>query len=205
MTTDGGHSWSRSPLPVTTATATSSAEPGDASQLSCSSASDCSVFADSTFTDTVVGVSQLPSHCPTDGCVLRDKVTWQPQLASTSDGGHTWQVHTGPAVYLGSYTWNYTPGEAGAAARSSGTTGAEGFDLSCPGAAECWLSTPFGQTGTGADDRRRVSLVQATADRQGRLLTGQLPRARPVRGSGRSHGHGLGPPDARLWPLRTRL
>ena len=147
VTTDGGHSWSRSSLPVTTSTPTSSAEPGDASQLSCSSTSDCSVFADSTFTDTVVGVSKLPSHCPADGCVLRDRVTWQPELASTSDGGHTWQVHSGPAVYLGSYTWNYTPGEPGAAARSSGTTGAEGFDLSCPRAAECWLSTPFGQLG----------------------------------------------------------
>ena len=56
-------------------------------------------------------------------------------------------MHTAPAVYLGSYTWNYTPGEPGAAARSSGTTGAEGFDLSCPGAADCWLSTPFEQLG----------------------------------------------------------
>ncbi len=147
VTTDGGHSWPRSSLPVTTATATSSAEPGDTSQLSCSSTSDCSVFADSTFTDTVVGTSKLPSHCPADGCVLRDRVTWQPQLASTLDGGHVWQVHSGPAVYLGSYTWNYTPGEPGASARSSGSTGAEGFDLSCPGAADCWLSTPFGQLG----------------------------------------------------------
>ncbi len=147
VTTDGGRSWSRSLLPVTTATPTSSAEPGNASQLSCATTSNCSVFADSTFTDTVIGISKLPSHCSADGCVVRDRVTWQPQLASTSDGGHVWQVHTGPAIYLGSYTWNYTPGEAGAAARSSGTTGAEGFDLSCPVAAECWLSTPFGQLG----------------------------------------------------------
>ena len=79
VTTDGGHSWSHSSLPVTTATPTSSAEPGDASQLSCASTSDCSVFADSTFTDTVVGVSKLPSHCPADGCVLRD----QRDLATT--------------------------------------------------------------------------------------------------------------------------
>ena len=109
--------------------------------------SDCSVFADSTFTDTLVGATELPSRCPPGGCVLRDRVTWKPELASTADGGHIWQVHTGPAVYLDSYTWNYTPGEPGAAARSSGTFGAEGFDLSCPGAADCWLSTPFGQLG----------------------------------------------------------
>jgi photosystem II stability/assembly factor-like uncharacterized protein len=146
VTVDGGHSWSLSSLPLSTSTP-SSGGPPDASQLACASSSTCSVFADSTFTDTVVGVSKLPSHCPTDGCVLRDKVTWQADLASTSDGGHTWQMRTAPAVYLGSYSWNYTPGEAGAAARSSGATGAEGFDLSCPGAADCWLSTPFGQLG----------------------------------------------------------
>ena len=147
VTTDGGHSWTRTSLPVTTATPTSSAEPGDASQLSCASTTNCTVFADSTFTDAVLGVSKLPSQCPPDGCVLRDQVTWQPQVASTADGGHVWRVHSAPAVYLGSYTWNYTPGEPGAAARSSGTTGAEGFDLSCPGRGDCWLSTPFGQLG----------------------------------------------------------
>ena len=169
VTTDGGRSWSQSSLPVTTATPTSSAEPGDASQLSCSSTSDCSIFADSTFTDTVLGVSQLPSHCPVDGCVLRDKVTWQPELASTSDGGHVWQVHTGPAVYLGSYTWNYTPGEPGAAARSSGTTGAEGFDLSCPRAEKCWLSTPL-ECRAGANDRRGVCWFrQPLSDKDGFL------------------------------------
>jgi photosystem II stability/assembly factor-like uncharacterized protein len=147
VTTDGGHSWSRSSLPVTTRSPSPSVEPADASQLSCASTSNCSVVADSTFFDRVQDVSKLPSHCPPDGCVLRDRVTWQPELASTSDGGRVWQVHTGAAVYLGSYTWTYSPGEPGVAARSSGTTGAEGFDLSCPGAGGCWLSTPFGQLG----------------------------------------------------------
>ena len=147
VTTDGGHSWSRSSLPVTTASPTPSVGPPDASQLSCASTTSCSVFADSTFTDRVLGVSKLPSYCPPDGCVLRESVTWQPELASTSDGGREWQAHTAPAAYLGTYTWNYTPGEPGAAARSSGTTGADGFDLSCPGAADCWLSTPFEQLG----------------------------------------------------------
>ena len=197
VTTDGGHRWSRSSLPVTTATATSSAEPGDASQLSCSSTSDCSVFADSTFTDTLVGATELPSRCPPDGCVLRDRVTWQPELTSTADGGHTWQVHTGPAVYLGSYTWNYTPGEPGAAARSSGTTGAEGFDLSCPEAADCWLSTPFGQLGlVQTTDGGSHWSTQPLTDKDGFLQVSCLERARCV---------ALGAPTATVLDHQTPL
>ena len=94
-------------------------------------------------------------------------------------------MHTGPAVYLGSYTWNYTPGEPGAAARSSGTTGAEGFDLSCPGAADCWLSTPFAQLGlVQTTDGGSHWSRQPLTDKDG-FLQVSWRRARPVRGSGR--------------------
>jgi hypothetical protein len=157
---------------------TSSAGPGDTSRRSCASRSNCSLFADSTFFDTVLGVAKLPSHCPTDGCVLGEMVTWQPEVASTSDGGQDWDVHTAPGDYVGSYSWNCRPGEPGVSAPRAAPTGADGLDRSCVGAGDYWLSTPFGQLGPVQTTERWFSLVQATYNR-GRLPA--VSRPEPIR------------------------
>ena len=50
--------------------------------------------------------------------MLHEKATWQPDVATTADGGRHWQVQTGTSFYLGSFTWNYTPGQPGYQARA---------------------------------------------------------------------------------------
>ena len=122
-------------------------EPGDLSLLACSDTANCLLFGGSTVTYSLLGLPSLPRHCPPDGCVLHEKATWQPDVASTADGGRAWQMQTGASLYLGSFTWNYTPGEPGYPARV--TSAAAGpdlgvYDLSCPSAGDCWLSTPYG-------------------------------------------------------------
>ena len=70
--------------------------------------------------------------------MLHEKATWQPDVATTADGGRHWQVQTGTSLYLGSFTWNYTPGQPGYQARAiSAAAGPDlgVYDLSCPSAA----------------------------------------------------------------------
>jgi photosystem II stability/assembly factor-like uncharacterized protein len=146
LTTDGGRSWSRSPLPSGSSTPLAPTEPGDLSLLACSDRENCLLFGGNTVTYSLQGDPSLPRHCPPDGCVLHEQATWHPDVASTADGGHSWQVQTGTSLALGSFTWDYTPGEPGYPARAiSAAAGPDlgVYDLSCPSAGHCWLSTPY--------------------------------------------------------------
>ena len=118
LTTDSGHSWSRSPLPGGENTPLAPTEPGDLSLLACSDPANCLLFSGNTVTYSLLGLTSLPRNCPADGCVLHEKATWQPDVATTTDGGRHWQVQTGTSLYLGSFTWNYTPGQPGYQARA---------------------------------------------------------------------------------------
>ena len=129
LTTDGGRSWSSSPLPGGASTPLAPTEPGDLSLLACSDRANCLLFGGSTVTYSLVGLPSLPRHCPPDGCVLREKATWQPDVASTADGGRGWQMHGATSFYLGSFSWNYTPGEPGYLARA--TSAAAGPTSAC--------------------------------------------------------------------------
>ena len=60
---------------------------------------------------------------------VHEKATWQPDVATTADGGRAWQMQTGTSLYLGSFTWNYTPGEPGYPARA--TSAAAGPTSAC--------------------------------------------------------------------------
>ncbi len=147
LTTDGGRNWSRSPLPGTTTSPLVPTEPGDLSLLECSGPADCFLFGGSTVTYSLLGVPSLPHSCPADGCTLLERATWQPDVATTTDGGRSWKSQTGTSLYLGSFAWNYTPGEPGYPARAiSAAAGPDlaTYDLSCPSAGDCWLSTPYG-------------------------------------------------------------
>ena len=118
LTTDGGRTWSRSPLPGGANTPLVPTEPGDLSLLACSDPANCLLFGGNTVTYSLVGLPSLPRHCPPDGCVLHEKATWHPDVATTADGGRRWQMRTGTSLYLGGFTWNYTPGEPGYPARA---------------------------------------------------------------------------------------
>ena len=173
LTTDGGRSWSRSPLPGGASTPLAPTEPGDLSLLACSDPANCLLFGGSTVTYSLLGLPSLPRHCPPDGCVLHEKATWQPDVASTADGGRAWQMQTGTSLYLGSFAWNYTPGEPGYLARATSAAARPDlgtYDLSCPSAGDCWLSTPYGgfallQTTDGGSHWAR----QPISDKQGLL------------------------------------
>ena len=105
--------------------------------------------------------------------MLHEKATWQPDVASTTDGGRGWQLHAGTSFYLGSFTWDYTPGEPGYPARV--TSAAAGpdlgtYDLSCPSAGDCWLSgeCAIGLLGT-TDGGAHWSKQPISDDKQGLL------------------------------------
>ena len=110
LTTDGGRTWSRSPLPGGATSPLAPTGPGDLSLLACSDTANCLLFGGNTVTYSLLGLPSLPRHCPPDGCLVREKATWQPDVASTANGGRAWQTQTGTGLYLGSFTWNYTPG-----------------------------------------------------------------------------------------------
>ena len=146
VTTNSGRVWSRSPLPGTASSLLAPEGLGDKGLLSCADASNCLVFGGSTIDFEVQGA--VPSHCPLGGCVLDEKVTWHAQVASTSDGGQTWQVHILPAIYIGSYR-EIDAGQPGDSTHSSYPSPAEGpefapSDLSCPQAGDCWLASQIG-------------------------------------------------------------
>ena len=173
LTTDGGRSWSRSPLPGSATSPLVPREPGDLSLLACSDPANCLLFGGSTVTYSLLGLPRLPRNCPADGCVLHEKATWQPDVASTADGGRRWQMQTEASLYLGSFTWNYTPGEPGYQARAiSAAAGPDlaVYDLSCPSAGDCWLSTPYGAFGLlQTADSGSHWARQPVSDKQGLL------------------------------------
>ena len=92
VTTDSGRSWSRSPLPGGAATPLAPTDPGDLSLLSCSDDSNCVLFGGVTVTYSLQGLQRLPRQCPPDGCVLHEEATWQPDVASTANGGRDWHA-----------------------------------------------------------------------------------------------------------------
>ena len=130
-------------MPGGAATPLAPTDPGDLSLLSCSDDSNCVLFGGVTVTYWLQGLQRLPRQCPPDGCVLHEEATWQPDVASTADGGRDWHVSAPTNLDLGSFRWNYTPGEPGYPSRV--TVAAAGpnlgtYDLSCTSARDCWLS-----------------------------------------------------------------
>ena len=185
VTTDGGHNWTPSRVPGIAPTLSPSGEPGTITAISCASSSSCVVFGSSTYTESLESAAQLPRRCPPDGCLLRDAVNWQATVASTSDGGRRWRIHRVAPVYIGSYTWDYTPGQPDARARYSINTGATGFDLSCPQADDCWLSGPFGLLHSADDGsnwyraaiNHKSGLAQVSCPQPGQCIALGLPNS----------------------------
>ena len=165
----------------------------------------CLLFGGSTVTYSLLGLPSLPRHCPADGCVLHEKATWQPDVATTADGGRSWQVQTGTSLYLGGFTWNYTPGEPGYPARAvSAAAGPDlgVYDLSCPSAGDCWLSTPYGafallQTTDGGSHwaRQPISdkqgLLQVSCPQPGRCVALGAPTATVLNHQTLVYGHSV--------------